>query len=239
MSAPTGEVPAPEPSTASASTAQPGQPAQAGQAGQTGQGGQPPPPGNGVPWKALFIVAVTIGAIYVCFAIVTWNRADDADVAGEPIWSRYVLVLQGIEAIAFTAIGWLFGREVHRGEAETAKQDKVEAERRAETERGRTEQVRVEKTEAVLAGKDAESRGRQLAESVRATALATPGRTRTPGRAGTPETKGSGDTDGGDELSAVDEDRTRSLPPAGTQRPVDAPVPSHLVSLADRLFPPP
>jgi hypothetical protein len=223
MTASTGSVPAPDPT--STQRIQPGQPAPTPTPTPT------PAPANGVPWKALFVVAVAIGVIYICFAIVTWNRADDADVANESIWSRYVLVLQGIEAIAFTAIGWLFGREVHRGEAESAKQDKVEAERRAETERGRTEQVREEKTEAVLAGQDAESRGRELAESVRATALATAGRTGT----GTPDTS---HTDGGEELSPVDEDGTRSLPPQGTPGPPEGPVPDHLLALADRLFPP-
>jgi hypothetical protein len=221
MSASTGSVPAADPTST-----QPGQP---GRPAPTPTPTPAPAPGNGVPWKALFVVAVAIGVVYICFAIVTWNRADDADVASESIWSRYVLVLQGVEAIAFTAIGWLFGREVHRGEAETAKKDKAEAENRAQTERVRTDQVREEKTEAVLAGQDAESRGRELAESVRATALATAGRTGTPG---------TGHTDGGDELSPVDEDGTRSLPPQGTPGPAEGPVPDHLLALADRLFPP-
>ena len=220
MSASTGSVPEPDPTSTPAG--QPGQPAPAA----------PAAPGNGVPWKALFIVAVAIGVIYIGFAVVTWNRADDADVANEAIWSRYVLVFQGIEAIAFTAVGWLFGREVHRGEAETAKKDKAAAENRAQTERVLTDQVREEKTEAVLREQDAESRGRELAESVRATALATAGRT------GTPGTSTPGDTDGGDELSPAGEDGTRSLPPVGTPGPAEAPVPDHLIALADRLFPP-
>jgi len=48
--------------------------------------------------------------------------------------------LTGVEAIAFAAAGFLFGREVHRGAAEASKERAKEAESRADTaeERART-----------------------------------------------------------------------------------------------------
>lgn len=44
-------------------------------------------------------------------------------------WSRAAFLLNGVEAIAFAAAGYLFGREVHRGVAES------EAKRAKETEK--------------------------------------------------------------------------------------------------------
>jgi hypothetical protein len=45
--------------------------------------------------------------------------SDNADI-DETHWSRYVYVFGGLEAIVFTAVGWIFGREVNRTAAETA-----------------------------------------------------------------------------------------------------------------------
>jgi hypothetical protein len=45
----------------------------------------------------------------------------------EVVWARYVYLLTGIETITFTAIGWLFGKEVHREQAEMAQQQASEA----------------------------------------------------------------------------------------------------------------
>src|SRR5438045_3246044 len=35
-------------------------------------------------------------------------------------WERYAYLLAGVETITFTAIGWLFGKEVHREQAQQA-----------------------------------------------------------------------------------------------------------------------
>jgi hypothetical protein len=67
-------------------------------------------------------------------------------------WTRATYLLNGVEAIAFAAAGFLFGREVQRGRAESA-------ERRAEN----AEAVAVENQE------DA-TKGRSLATMVMATA---------------------------------------------------------------------
>jgi hypothetical protein len=35
-------------------------------------------------------------------------------------WERYVYLLSGVEAVVFAAVGWLFGKEVHREQAQKA-----------------------------------------------------------------------------------------------------------------------
>jgi hypothetical protein len=47
-------------------------------------------------------------------------------------WQRLIYLLEGIEAIAFAAAGYLFGSEVHRKEAADAKKGEQEAQRKEE-----------------------------------------------------------------------------------------------------------
>jgi hypothetical protein len=51
----------------------------------------------------------------------------DVDALDET-WKRYTYLLTGVEAIVFAAVGWLFGKEVHREQAENAEQKRGEAE---------------------------------------------------------------------------------------------------------------
>jgi hypothetical protein len=61
----------------------------------------------------------------------------------EVAWNRRVYLLGGVEAIVFTSVGWLFGREVHRSEAQTAKNDAAQAKQDA----AQANQEALEKTE--------------------------------------------------------------------------------------------
>lgn len=61
-------------------------------------------------------------------------------------WSRALFLLNGVEAVAFAAAGYLFGREINRGRAENA-------EELAESEAKRAKQI--------------EKNGQALAEAVR------------------------------------------------------------------------
>jgi hypothetical protein len=134
-------------------------------------------------------------------------------------------VLKGVEAIAFTAIGWLFGREVNRGAAEAAnvradaaEQDADNAKAAASTERAKSEAARDRELDAHERANNAEKAGVQLAEAVRA-------------RVGGPVARSQ---TGGDETAPAGgpPDGTRALPPAT----VDADA-AYLRDLADRLFP--
>lgn len=84
----------------------------------------PPSQLDGAKWTWQFTVAVVLlvafGALVVLMLMV-------ANAPDETVWQRRVYLFGAMEAIVFTAVGWLFGREVHRSAAETAKQDATEA----------------------------------------------------------------------------------------------------------------
>lgn len=89
-------------------------------------------PGAAAKW--LLPIAVFLLALYVVILSVLLFTADDTDV-DEEIWGRYTYLLGGLEAIVFTAVGWLFGREVNRKQAEqaeTATKEAAEAKKKGE-----------------------------------------------------------------------------------------------------------
>ena len=49
----------------------------------------------------------------------------------DKIWTRNTYLLGGIEAVAFAGAGFLFGKEVHRGQAESAEKRADKAEKAA------------------------------------------------------------------------------------------------------------
>lgn len=49
----------------------------------------------------------------------------------EKEWTRAVYLFQGVEAVAFAAAGFIFGKEVHRERAEKAEKRAVEGEKEA------------------------------------------------------------------------------------------------------------
>jgi tetratricopeptide (TPR) repeat protein len=64
--------------------------------------------GSAFVWLALFIFGL---------AVLLWiSGSGMADL----MWTRYIYLLTGVETVAFAALGWLFGREVHRQQAESA-----------------------------------------------------------------------------------------------------------------------
>jgi hypothetical protein len=83
-------------------------------------------PSPGASPKLLAGIAVALIVIYIGILYVLYGSADDKNVS-ETIWGRYTYVLGGFEAIVFTAVGWLFGREVNRKQAEREEQATQEA----------------------------------------------------------------------------------------------------------------
>jgi hypothetical protein len=68
---------------------------------------------------AVFIIlATTLLIVFLIFHVST----------DEETWKRYTYLLTGVEAVVFAAVGWLFGKEVHREEAEKAEMSRKEAE---------------------------------------------------------------------------------------------------------------
>lgn len=71
----------------------------------------------------------------------------------EPEWTRTVYLFTGVEAIAFAAAGFLFGREVHRKQAKNAENRAFAAEKHA--------------VDAQIRASEAETRGKAMAEAIK------------------------------------------------------------------------
>ena len=87
--------------------------------------------------RARMVFAGIVTAIFVAAAIVLILNAN---TVSPEAWSRLVYVFGGIEAIAFTAVGWVFGAEVNRQRADKAEEraDQATQEKDAEAEKGHT-----------------------------------------------------------------------------------------------------
>lgn len=88
-------------------------------------------PKSGVPWVVLLIIALLLIGVYVIAVWILFGLADDAGTS-EIIWGRYTFLLAGFEAVVFTAVGWLFGREVNRKQAEQAEKATKAAQEKGE-----------------------------------------------------------------------------------------------------------
>jgi hypothetical protein len=97
--------------------------------------------------------AVALVLMFVVAGIIVWQFVDNPNI-DEAHWHRYVHVFSAYQAIVFTAVGWVFGREVHRSAAERAISDAKEAKRDAASARQEA------KAEAI--------NGRALAEAIKA-----------------------------------------------------------------------
>ena len=69
--------------------------------------------------RTVFWIAVLV---LVAFGVLLWFMTTKASASEEAIWNRYVYLFCGVEAIAFAAAGFLFGKEVHREQAAKAEQ---------------------------------------------------------------------------------------------------------------------
>jgi hypothetical protein len=103
-------------------------------------------------WLAIVLVA---GFVLFCVAL-----AIAAPSASENTWNRWIFLFGAIEAVGFTAVGWLYGAEVHRGKAAQAQAD-------ADRARDEAEEARLETQKSTAWAADLERRGFALAETVR------------------------------------------------------------------------
>lgn len=110
--------------------------------------------------KGAFAVALVLVVVYVCMVAAMMF----ATGVEETIWSRRVFLLTGFESIVFAGAGFLFGKEVHRKEAENAKADADEAKQQAKAQAGKADAER-DKAEGAL---KAEATARSQAAEVSA-----------------------------------------------------------------------
>jgi hypothetical protein len=69
--------------------------------------------------KVRLAFAIVVTAVFLAFGTFL---VLNADTTNESQWEHWVYVFGAAEAIAFTAIGWVFGKEVNRERAETAEE---------------------------------------------------------------------------------------------------------------------
>jgi hypothetical protein len=95
-------------------------------AGATAEPTQPDS-GSELPWRWQFWVAAMLIATFAVLTVfmLSWANASDA------VWKNRVFVFSSVEAIVFTAVGWIFGREIHRTEAVSARKDAEDAKKDA------------------------------------------------------------------------------------------------------------
>ena len=80
------------------------------------------------------VFAVVVILAFAAFAIFL---VANANTRNQTEWERWVYVFGAVEAIAFAAIGWMFGREVNRERAENAEKRADDAEDNEKAERGK------------------------------------------------------------------------------------------------------
>ena len=65
------------------------------------------------------VKAIVTVVLIVAFAALMVFLLGEVGVS-QVSWERYVYLLSGVEAVVFAAVGWLFGKEVHREQARQA-----------------------------------------------------------------------------------------------------------------------
>ena len=68
-----------------------------------------------------YLVTVSIAVLLlIAFGLLVFYLNGKAGSGTELIWQRRVYLFGGVEAIVFTAVGWIFGREVNRQQVNAA-----------------------------------------------------------------------------------------------------------------------
>lgn len=171
-------------------------------------------------WSTFLVAAILIALFVVIAAVMIALGGRDA--TSEGVWSRYVYVFTAMEAIVFTAIGWILGREVNRSAVDRVERDAANA--RAEAQDSRddaTDALGQVMRHATRAAQD-EQRGLALADAIRAAIRTKP-----------TDDPALSVTDNAIRLNEIRSAQLRSLvyladnlyPPAEPPRPAPAPLP--------------
>ena len=78
-------------------------------------------------WVALFLTVVFVISLGIIFYFLSTTSM------GDPTWGHYAYLLAALQAVTAGAVGWLFGSQVHSGEATMANKSMGKAEDRAST----------------------------------------------------------------------------------------------------------
>ena len=113
------------------------------------------------------VVAVCALLLFLVLVILMFLHRSGSDAA----WARLVYLLTGVEAVAFAGAGWIFGKEVHRGEAQRA-------EKQVQTEQQRASQAEDDARQASRAAETERLRGVRIAQAVETAHTQQPARRR-------------------------------------------------------------
>lgn len=108
-------------------------------------------------WRDSLAAVVAVCALLIFLALVLLMFLERG--SSETTWSRLVYLLTGLEAVAFAGAGWIFGKEVHRAEAQRAEQE-VQTER----QRASDSEDRAQKASEVVHAEQV--RGARLVQAV-------------------------------------------------------------------------
>ena len=80
-----------------------------------------------------YLMTLTIAVVLLfAFGLLVYVLNGKAAGDTELVWQRRVYLFGGVEAIVFTAVGWIFGREVNRRQADAAENRANTSEQKAD-----------------------------------------------------------------------------------------------------------
>jgi len=94
-----------------------------GDAAETGAGESQAKSAGPLPWRWQFYVAALLIVAFIVLTVcmLRWANATD------DVWKNRVFVFSSVQSIVFTAVGWIFGREVNRAQVDSARKDADQA----------------------------------------------------------------------------------------------------------------
>jgi hypothetical protein len=126
----------------------------------------PPPPEEAARWRRQYGVAVGLLVGFAALVVAMLLMAGGED----SLWQRRVFVFGAVEALVFTAVGWLFGREVNRSALASAQEDADTAKRETDSAQSRARQEASRAAEAERAAAEADIKVRAVRAAVRTAA---------------------------------------------------------------------
>lgn len=120
-------------------------------------------------WRWRFWVVVVVLTLFAVLAGVMILIAGNAD---ETVWQRRVFIFSAAQAIVFTAVGWLFGREVNQAAVDSAQKDAAGAKQDAANAREEAKKQADGETSAKLEATAERTRGETIASVIKNSRIA-------------------------------------------------------------------
>lgn len=98
-----------------------------------------------------FTVAIIILIVYLIFIAFMLYKSDAQDTQ-DLSWSRMLYLFSGIEAIVFAALGYVFGKDIHRIRAEKAEENADQAKKETDKAKKETDNAKATAQEEKIKG---------------------------------------------------------------------------------------